>query len=83
MSFSACSISSGSSGSSSICACPRIVAKASLRGSEARSRGSRPTSTVSASFAIASLTSRRLSPARTRTSRASYGSNPGDSTWIV
>ena len=34
MSFSACSISSGSSGSSSICACPRIVAKASLRGSE-------------------------------------------------
>jgi len=82
MSFNARSISSGSSGSSSICAWLSTVANASPRGSLARSRASRPTCTVSDSLAIASFTWRRLSPARTRTSRTSAGSKPGDSTWM-
>jgi hypothetical protein len=77
MSFSTCSISSGSSGSASICSRDSTLLNRSLFGSDAAAAGSRPTATLSATFSIGSVISRRLSPGRTRTSLNVELSNPG------
>ena len=77
ISFSTCSISSGSSGSASICSRVRTLLKRSLFGSDAAAAGSRPTATLSAIFSIGSVISRRLSPGRTRRSVTVRLSKPG------
>ena len=81
--LSAASISSGSSGSASICSRVSTVLNALPPGSSDDDCLSRPTVTDSSSFWIWSVMRRRVSPSRTRTSRTTAVWKPGNSTWIV
>ena len=82
ISFSTRSISSGSSGSASICSRVSTVLNAEPRGSIAALCLSRLTVTSSSSFWSWRVMVRRLSPARTRTSRTSAAWKPGNSARI-
>ncbi len=77
------SISSGSSGSASICSRVSTVLNAEPRGSIAALCLSRLTVTASSSFWSGRVIVRRLSPARTRTSRTSAVWKPGNSARTV
>ena len=81
--FSTASISSGSSGSASICSRVRTELKALPPGSSAELCRSRLTVRPSSTRWIRKVTRRRTSPPRTRTSRTTLVSNPGNSTSIV
>ena len=80
--LSAASISSGSSGSDSICSRVRIVLNADPRASRATLCLSRVIVTASSSFSSGSVSVRRLSPVRSRTSRIITVWNPGNDAWI-
>ena len=84
MALSTASISSGSSGSASICSRVRTELKALPLGSSAELCRSRLTVRPSSTRWICRVTRRRASlPPRTRTSRTTAVSNPGNSTSIV